>query len=240
MLMWSAISISRPRAEVGAQRAGGVGQHEDLGAGRLAAPARGCGCCVEVAALVEVRAALERHDGHAADAARARARPACPSTLGRGKPGQVLVAARRWRPPRRRPPRPGRSRAPRRPAAAAPARSTSTSAASRQLTGASGSPGAKESGSSSPSVVRTCEPPRWTGVSGLANSARRWRQPPQGGQMSISLGHHGHGGDLALAGRDQRADRGRLRALALRVGGVLDVGAGVDRAGRRPAARRPP
>ena len=35
---------------------------------------------------------------------------------------------------------------------------------------------------------------------------------------------------LLAAGGDQRADRRRLRALPLRVGGVLDVGADVDRA----------
>ena len=47
------------------------------------------------------------------------------------------------------------------------------------------------------------------------------------------LGHHGDGADLALAGGDHRADGRRLRALALRIGGVLDVGADVDRPGGR-------
>ena len=46
----------------------------------------------------------------------------------------------------------------------------------------------------------------------------------------LAVGDHRDLGDLLAARGDQRADRGRLRALALRVGGVLDVGADVDRA----------
>ena len=64
---------------------------------------------------------------------------------------------------------------------------------------------------------------------GRANSRSRWRQPPHGGQMSRPLGDDRDLGDLACRPPRQRADRRGLRALALRVGGVLDVGAGVDR-----------
>ena len=68
---------------------------------------------------------------------------------------------------------------------------------------------------------------RWIGASGAMNSRSRWRQPPQGVHSS-SLGAATTTSAIrpAAAGH-QRADRRRLRALALRVGGVLDVGAGV-------------
>src|SRR4051812_27199864 len=46
----------------------------------------------------------------------------------------------------------------------------------------------------------------------------------------LAVGDHRHLGDVRAPGRDQRPDRRGLRALALRVGGVLDVGADVDRA----------
>ena len=70
-------------------------------------------------------------------------------------------------------------------------------------------------------------------MSGAANSFRRWRQPPHGGQMSSLLGDDGDGADLALAGGDHRADGRCLGALALRIGGVLDVRPDVDRSGAR-------
>ena len=56
----------------------------------------------------------------------------------------------------------------------------------------------------------------------------------------LRVGHDGDLGDPASAARHERADRRRLGALALRVGGVLDVAR--RRAGRRPrrAARRRP
>ena len=60
------------------------------------------------------------------------------------------------------------------------------------------------SGSSSPTVVVMRRPPgrpRWTGVSGAANSASRWRQPPQGGQNSMWRGGHRHLDDPRLARR---------------------------------------
>jgi hypothetical protein len=47
------------------------------------------------------------------------------------------------------------------------------------------------------------------------------------------LGDDRGGGDLVLAGGHERADRRRLGALALGVGGVLDVRPGVDRPARR-------
>jgi hypothetical protein len=64
----------------------------------------------------------------------------------------------------------------------------------------------------------------------------RWRQPPQG-EHSLAAAHDRDLDDLALARRHHHADGARLGALALRVGRVLDVAAGVDSA-RRAAQRR--
>ena len=90
--------------------------------------------------------------------------------------------------------------------------------------------GPKDSGSSSPSVVvrRTrSRSARWIGASSAANSRSRWRQPPHGVHELVARRRDDDLGDRPAAARDERADRRRLRALALRVGGVLHVRAGV-------------
>ena len=100
--------------------------------------------------------------------------------------------------------------------------------------------GPKESGSSSARLVvrRTRSmSTRWIGASSGANSRRRWRQPPQGVHSSALGAATTTSAISPAAARDHRADRRRLGALALRIGGVLDVGAGeaaaVGRADRR-------
>ena len=71
---------------------------------------------------------------------------------------------------------------------------------------------------------------RWIGASGTMNSRSRWRQPPHGTHSSPLGAITATSVMRSPPAGDQRADRRRLRALALRVGGVLDVGADVDRA----------
>ncbi len=98
----------------------------------------------------------------------------------------------------------------------------------------------KAPGSSAPTVVRARSPARsarMTGVSGAANSASFWRQPPQGGTGSGLSAITQHLGDLAPAGEAHRGDGAGLGAGALRVGDVLDVAAAVD-AAVRAADRR--
>ena len=55
---------------------------------------------------------------------------------------------------------------------------------------------------------------------GPANSARRWRQPPQGGGQALARSDHQRFRDLALTGRNHGCDRARLGAVALRIAGV--------------------
>ena len=109
------------------------------------------------------------------------------------------------------------------------------------LTPASSS--SKASGSSSPMVVVCIGPPgrpRYTGVSGVGELLQALAAAAARRADVELLGDDGDGADLALAGGDHRADGRRLGALALRVGGVLDVGPDVDRPGAACAARRRP
>ena len=101
--------------------------------------------------------------------------------------------------------------------------------------------GPNDSGSSSASVVvrRTrSRSARWIG----ASSARELAQPlaaaaARRAQLAAGRGDDDLGDPPAAAGHE-RADRRRLRALALRVGGVLDVRAGVAAAVVGAHARR--
>ena len=52
-----------------------------------------------------------------------------------------------------------------------------------------------------------------------------------GRAQALARGDHQRFRDLALAGCNHRCDRARLRAVALRIAGVLDVGAGEDAPG---------
>ena len=100
--------------------------------------------------------------------------------------------------------------------------------------------GPKERGSSSSSVAVIAlagGADMWISAPGTMNSRSRWRQPPHGHAGRLAVGDHGDLGDALAARGDERADRGRLGALALRVGGVLDVGADVDRAVLGPQRR---
>ena len=79
--------------------------------------------------------------------------------------------------------------------------------------------GPKAAGSNSPSVnVRRMPsgPAAWTGVSGPANSARRWRQPAAARRHQLTVGDRQHLGDIPLAGRHHRPDCCGLGADALR------------------------
>ena len=90
--------------------------------------------------------------------------------------------------------------------------------------------GPKDSGSSSASdVVRRTRSmsARWIGASAAANSRSRWRQPPHGAHSCLARCGDDDLHDPPAAARHHRAERRGLRALALGVGGVLDVGAGV-------------
>ena len=239
--MWSVIAMRLAGADVGAQRAGGVREHERSRRRRRAG--RGPGCDGSAGgALVEVL----RGPGGPRRARRRgrRARPA--GVAGDRRPreaGQLVVADDLRVGDRVGDARRGPSRARCRRAASGRRGSTRALAASSAtlIRGRASAP--KPSGSSSPSVtVRRGPPgrPRCTGVSGrgelrqalAAAAARRADVQAFGDDRDL--------GDLRVAGRDHRADRRRLGALALRVGGVLDVRARRDAAvGRRAARRRP-
>ena len=101
-------------------------------------------------------------------------------------------------------------------------------------------PGPNECGSSSSSakLARTpSRPATWMRVAASANSRMRWRQPPHGVHRSSPSPTTTISAILPLAGERHRGDRAGLGARALRIGGVLDVAAGVDRAARRADRR---
>ena len=89
-------------------------------------------------------------------------------------------------------------------------------------------------GRSSPSVTVRMTPAgtaRWTGASRDANSRSRCRHAPHGvGMPRDPSAITSDLGDPPTARRDHDADGGRLGALALGVGGVLHVRAGMDAA----------
>ena len=92
--MWSAIAISRPGPDLGAQRAGRVGDQQRLGAGRAQRAHRARASRAGVAALVDVRAALQAGHRQPAERARARAGPPWPATPGAREAGQLGVGDR--------------------------------------------------------------------------------------------------------------------------------------------------
>ena len=243
MLMWSAIAISEPGRRLRAQRAGGVG-------GQQRAPRRRAAARAPARASRPGRRPRRRAGGPAGTrpgrppSRPSTSRPPWPATPGSGKPGQVArrrsaiasssgvgepaeAGAEDQPEPRREAGRAAR----RSTAAAASPRATAGSmSCARALT--AGTPGRRSAGSSSLErhLVRG-RPARRAGArcasSGM-NSRRRWRQPPHGTHGSSPSPITAASAICVAPGGDQRADRRRLRALALRVGGVLDVGADVD------------
>ena len=219
-------------ADLGAQRAGRVGQHEDLGAGGGQRAHRG-DARRRVAALVEVRAAHEHAHGHAAAGGRApRGR------RGRARSGAGSRAARRSR----------RLTASSTASATAPSPEPSTMPTR-------GATCARRTAAAAPSALTPATPRRRPAAAARpwSWSARAAGAPEVHGRVGRGellqalaaaaarradvelLGHHGDGADRALAGGHHRPDGRCLRALALRVGGVLDVGA---RRGSPPSGER--
>ena len=192
-LMWSEISIRLPGAHLRAQRAGGVGEHEDLGARPRAARGRACGSSLEVAALVHVRAALEHRHRHAADAAQHRA-PAVARHARRAGSRAARRSRSWWGPPRRRPPRRGPSRAPRPRAARRPERSFMTAAAASPWLMPRGSQleRQRQQLADGRGLARSVQAPRWTG----RVRARELREPlaaAAAGRADVhALGRHRH------------------------------------------------
>ena len=182
-LMWSVISISRPGPTSSRSDPAAFVTHEDLGAGRAQRADRHADA-VEVAALVHVRATLE--DGHRHLAHPPEHGAPAVSRDGRlreaGQVGVVDDGGIRDGVGHRPEPRPEHD---------AHARAQPGPLGhDRGGLGVAHALGSKSnaSGSSSPTVVVMRRPPgrpRWTGVSGAANSASRWRQPPHGGQNSM-------------------------------------------------------
>ena len=156
------------------------------------------------------------------------ARPAWPATRRLREPGQLLVpdhdrvlhgVGHRAQPDPRTTPTRGRAR---RGIATA-----SSSSASRS----------NDPGSSSPSVTVSDSAPGRPRYTGVVRPSELGQPLPaasaRGADARPARADHGHRGDRRLAGGDQRAERRGLGALPLRVGGVLDVRAGVDRAAGR-------
>ena len=103
--------------------------------------------------------------------------------------------------------------------------------------------GPNESGSSSPSVTSCAGPARGRRGGSARRRAGELAQAlaaaaARRAQLAAGRGDD-HLGDPAAAAGDERADRRRLGALALRVGGVLDVRARVARGRPRRAAAAP-
>ena len=219
------------RADLGPQGARRVGQHQDLGAGAVER-AHGRAQLIEVAALVEVRSALQQRHRDATELAQHHMAAV---TLDRGprKARQLLV---------------GHldrladglgDHAETRAEHDADARACAAAALQdpRRLAPAHGASRSKASGSSSPSVVDWRGPPgrpRCTGIIRTAELGQALAAAATRRADVHPLGGHGHRGDAGLAGGHHRADGRGLRTLALRIGGVLDVGAGEDAAARAP------
>ena len=221
--------MSRPGPDLRAQRARGVREQDELGAQRAdgAHRYRDRG---RVDALVEVRAALEHRDRDA----RERADDEAPGVPGDAADGEARAARRtgsRRRPAPRRRRRRGRS--PGRGAARGRAAPAGRRPRTRSAASVTGRSFVKECGSRSASVSVLADPLRAGEVDrrvGLAELAQALAAAAAG-RDELGVGHDDDLRDPAAAARDERADRRRLGALALGVGGVLDVRAGVQAAG---------
>ena len=253
-LMWSVIAIEPPGADLGAQRAGGVGEHERPRRRAAASARTGVTHRRRVAALVHVRAALQARRparrasvprtsaaGVAGDASgagsRAARRSGCSTALGSG------VGDARRGPSRARCPRAARAAAAARVRIARRRRCVRHPAAHPQ-----DSLGPKASGSSSASVVGAARAPLGVARGAPACRARRTRAGAGGsrrtaGRSSSWRGHHGLGADRALAGGHHRADAptpprtgpaGRRRSRRWRRRGSAPVGDAQRR--RRPGS----
>ena len=216
----------RAGADLGVERAGGVGDEQRLRAGRLQRAHRAAHRA-GVAALVDVRAALQAGDREPGQRAE-RERAGVPVHARLREVGQLGVRDRDGVLERVGDRSEARAEDDRPSAAASAALPRST--VGRLRLGRNSGP--NDSGSSSSSVAVARAPRRRAGgrcASSGMNSRSRWRQPPHGTQTPRPSAITAASSTRLRPGRDQHADRRRLGALPLRVGGVLDVGAGVDR-----------
>ena len=188
-----------------------------------------------VAALVDVLAARQAGDRQPGEAAEHDLPARGPAT-----PGAREARAARRRAPRRRPRARRRARrGPSRARSRAAARARAASRARRGRAHARYS-GPKERGSSASSVgglARAGRRAQVDSASRLHELAQPLAAAAAGHADLVAVADHRGLGDPRAPRGHERADRRRLGALALRVGGVLDVGADVDRAVVGPQRR---
>ena len=227
--MWSAIAISEPGPDLGAQRAGGVGDQQRLGAGVLERAHR-------ARASRPGRRPRRRACGPAGT--RPAARRGVPSTSRAAVAGDARL--REARAGRRR-----RSATASSSASASPPRPEP-----RMIPSRGAKPGALgddrvavDSRAGTPGRRSAAAAPRASSSRARRSSAQQVDVGVERHELAqplaaaaarhagvLAVGDHRGLGDPRAARPRQRADRRRLGALALRVGGVLDVGADVDRA----------
>ena len=220
----------RPRPELGPQRARRVGQQQRPAADRLQrahqrVERRGAD------ALVEMRPPRQAGDRHAAEAAEHQP-PGMALHARPRKARQVVVGDRR--PARRSARRSHRARSPgrSRPGAAGRRRA-------RRITAAASSAGRGRGAAQVDRPERHGQQRRPASSSRAARPARQdapgspgaRTRPAAGGSRrrackGLASADQGELGDRPLAGRHHHPDRVGLGALALRIGGVLDVAAG--------------